>query len=293
MTLVNFETGEVVSDPDVINYEVHPAAMIFPLIEGDEFDAFVEDIRRHGQMEPVVLDSLGRLIDGRNRVRACQRLGIDVKETRYAGDATTQFIISHNLRRRHLTDGQRAMVAAKLAERREGRPPKHPDIREFPPSQQQAADLLNVKRNQVEQARKVVKSKNSDLIGLVDSGTVPVTTAARVATECDPDEQAEFVAKVNDGVAPSAAAPPDRKQQAKPRRTAAPPRASRRKGDQHASQIEAINNTMRVWREHLLPGITELDDSVTSEKAGVLSADLSRAIRELNRINRLLKERNA
>ena len=88
-------------------------------LTGEAFREFVEDIRVNGQREPVVLDSDGRLIDGRNRARACQVLGIDVRETRYTGDDAEAWIISHNVHRRHLTESQRAMVAAKLANLRQ------------------------------------------------------------------------------------------------------------------------------------------------------------------------------
>jgi len=284
---VDYATGEIVDA--TINYAVHPAATLFPLIEGKEFDALVEDIRTHGQMEPIVLDSANRLIDGRNRARACQVLGMDVDERVYDGDDVTQFVISHNLHRRHLTDGQRAMVAAKIATGRPGQW-QNPDIRVLPPTQTEAASLLNVGTNQVEQARKVVKKGTPGLVDLVEQGKAPVTTAARVATELDVEAQDEYVSRVNDGMSPTAAAPPDLKQQS---RTEAkrPPKAPRRVGDQNASQIEAMNNTLNVWREHVLPGITELDASVTEEKAIALSDDLSKAIQALRRINNLLKER--
>ena len=50
-------------------YPIHPAA-VFPIMSGREFDELVEDMRVNGLDEPVVVSS-DRLIDGRNRVRAC------------------------------------------------------------------------------------------------------------------------------------------------------------------------------------------------------------------------------
>ena len=55
--------------------KIHPAAEAFPLLAGDELDDLVEDIRRNGQVEPIVFVG-GQLLDGRNRVVACERLGI-------------------------------------------------------------------------------------------------------------------------------------------------------------------------------------------------------------------------
>lgn len=57
-----------------MSYEVHPAAALFPMMSGQAFEEFVTDIREHGQQDPAVLDTAGRLIDGRNRARACKVL---------------------------------------------------------------------------------------------------------------------------------------------------------------------------------------------------------------------------
>lgn len=97
-------------------YEVHPFADKFPLIEGEEFEELVADIKQHGLREPVLLSGDGKtLIDGRNRYRACA-----------AGDSTPRFkrleghydeskildlIVSLNVERRHLDAGARAFLA--------------------------------------------------------------------------------------------------------------------------------------------------------------------------------------
>ena len=53
------------------------------------------------------------MIDGRNRYRACQELGIE-PPVRYLDDDTdaADFVLSANISRRNLDTGQRAMVMA-------------------------------------------------------------------------------------------------------------------------------------------------------------------------------------
>src|SRR5215813_6938268 len=94
--------------------EFHPLANVFPLMEGEEFDELVADIKANGQHEPVTVYE-GEILDGRNRYRACRRLGIEPNFTAYTDDDPVAFAVSLNLRRRHLDESQRAMVAAKLA----------------------------------------------------------------------------------------------------------------------------------------------------------------------------------
>jgi hypothetical protein len=59
----------------------------------------------------------GQIIDGRNRYAACQKVGFPIDNfiTQYEGSDPIGYVISANLRRRHLNTGQRAMIAAKLA----------------------------------------------------------------------------------------------------------------------------------------------------------------------------------
>jgi len=262
-------------------------------------------------MEPVVIDAAsGQLIDGRNRVRACNRLGIEVAETRYTGTDVMQHVISHNLHRRHLTDSQRAMIAGKLATRAVGYRNEiaHRSVGEsphmgalIPPSINEAAALLGVKANTVGRAKVILRDGTPDLVDLVSSGRAPVTTAARVS-ELPPEQQDEYAARVNAGADPVAASPPDLNQQRHDVTRAAknPPKAPRRKGGQHLSMLDSITETLRVWREHSLKDIAtveavvgDLDSSVTAEEASRLKADLSKSITVLNRINKLLLERTA
>jgi hypothetical protein len=102
-------------------YPVHPVATLFPLMAGDEFEALVESIDKHGLRDPVVLQG-GVLIEGRNRVLAVELLrarGRDIALTTVEwwpgpGDSTAQYIYDKNISRRHLTDAQRAQIAARV-----------------------------------------------------------------------------------------------------------------------------------------------------------------------------------
>ena len=93
---------------------VHPAAELFPMLRGDEMRALVDDIRANGLREPLWRDKDGVLLDGRNRLAACRDAGVEPRWQTYTGDDPVGFIVSLNIHRRHLDDGQRSMIAADL-----------------------------------------------------------------------------------------------------------------------------------------------------------------------------------
>ncbi len=172
--------------------EFHPLANIFPLIEGAEFDALVADIRSNGLRQNIILLD-GQILDGRNRYRACLASGIEPRTVEYLGDNPVDFVISLNLRRRHLDESQRAIVAAKLANiQGKGRPEENASIEAI--SQDAAATMLNVSRSGVQRARAVIDEGAQELIDAVEHGLVSVSAAADVATLPKP-QQAEIVAR--------------------------------------------------------------------------------------------------
>ncbi len=97
-------------------YEFHEAANIFPLMSKKEFDGLVADIKKHGQRDAIVIYK-GKILDGRNRYKACRKLGIApvVRSEEFDGTLTNavDYVMSQNLHRRQLTPSQRGMVAAK------------------------------------------------------------------------------------------------------------------------------------------------------------------------------------
>ena len=109
--------------------EFHPHADLFPLLEGDELQALADDIKEHGQRQPIVMHE-GKILDGRNRYLACRMAETEPEFVDYDGTDALGFVVSLNWRRRHLSASQRAFVAAQIANmRQELLPPISLDMR--------------------------------------------------------------------------------------------------------------------------------------------------------------------
>jgi hypothetical protein len=95
----------------------HPAAKLFPRLSDSELQEMADDIEKNGLLEAIALyaapDGQNYIIDGYNRAMA---LGLIPEGKRPApipvrwidGDDIPGFIISKNLRRRHLTKEEKA-----------------------------------------------------------------------------------------------------------------------------------------------------------------------------------------
>ncbi len=154
----------------------HPAAAIFPLMVGHEFHALVADIRVNDLREPITLHPDGSILDGRNRYRACIMAKVEPKFIQWDEQGSEQdFVISKNLARRHMSESQRAMVAAKLADMPQGARSDLGPIGTM--SAAQAADALNVGERSVKRAKSVRKYGNEKLVKAVETGQMSVAAA--------------------------------------------------------------------------------------------------------------------
>jgi hypothetical protein len=99
-----------------VGLKVHPVAALFPLLEGVEFEQLVESIKTDGLLEAIWIWR-GQLVEGRNRERACEAADVKprYRELEAQDEAeVVRFILAKNVRRRHLTASQRAMLANNL-----------------------------------------------------------------------------------------------------------------------------------------------------------------------------------
>jgi ParB-like chromosome segregation protein Spo0J len=209
---------------------VHPAAMLFPMMQGTDFGALVEDIETNGLREPIVVYQ-EQILDGRNRLRACEIAGVEPRFVEWDGVSTPlAFVVSRNLHRRHLNESQRSVIGAQVkamfeeeaAERRastlaqfaddpqstsdgEAGDEKH---REFPvianlhergrTTNEEAAAMLNVSARSVATASKVLETGDEEVIGEIMAGNVSVSDAAAVA-ELPKEEQRQALEAVRSG----------------------------------------------------------------------------------------------
>lgn len=175
--------------------QFHEVANIFPMMSDAEFASLKSDIQAHGLLEPIWLHN-GLIIDGRNRYQACVELGVEPHFRQWDGNGSlVAFVVSLNLHRRHLSESQRGMVAAKLANMAQGeRTDLQPSANLQKVSRAEAAELLNVSERTVNAAAKVKDEGAPELAQAVETGRASVSAAAEVAT-LPVEEQREIVAK--------------------------------------------------------------------------------------------------
>jgi hypothetical protein len=100
------------------DYDAHPLAATFPMIEGTAFEELKADIRNHGILEPIKLYQ-GMILDGRNRYAAAKAVAHqftakDFKEWIGTIEEAEAWVISTNFHRRQLTTAQKQEVIQKM-----------------------------------------------------------------------------------------------------------------------------------------------------------------------------------
>jgi N6-adenosine-specific RNA methylase IME4/ParB-like chromosome segregation protein Spo0J len=167
----------------------HPIANIFPLMSDEEIKELAEDIREHGQKSPI-LTYENQILDGRNRYRACVIAGVDPVFEEYAGSSPVIDVLSWNLHRRHLTVGQRAMVATEVlpflekeAKKRQLATLKQNTDRAKVPQRKgrardQAAKQLSVSGRLVQDAKKL-KAEHPEIAEEVKRGALTLAKAKK------------------------------------------------------------------------------------------------------------------
>jgi hypothetical protein len=88
---------------------------MFPPLSEEDFGKLAADIKLHGLRQHIVLYQ-GKILDGNNRYRACELAGIKPTFTDFTGNdgAARNYVISVNIRRRHLSREDRTAIIEML-----------------------------------------------------------------------------------------------------------------------------------------------------------------------------------
>lgn len=179
---------------------IHPFAELLPMMCNDWLRFLGQDIKVNGMRCPIVINDCGEILDGRNRVAACELAGIPMVEIRVVnldGEALLQQILSWNASRSDIFQSQRAFAAAKFLE--EAHSAAGPMTIFCGWTQNRAATEFNVSRRAVQDAVCVRLKGIQKLQSMVHSGDVGVSSAAAVARLSD-EEQRKMVGGGRDSV---------------------------------------------------------------------------------------------
>jgi ParB-like chromosome segregation protein Spo0J len=171
----------------------------------DELRALTKDIKANGLIDNIILTQDGQLLDGRNRLIACERLGIEPRVDIYSGTDLVAFSISKNLSRRHLSRQELELIGAGLAnlelgsnqfKRKEGPSYEGPSSKqgEVRRSEKQVAKQLGVSVAGIQDARSLRRSASPNVIDFVKTGKVSSRAGAAFARHTPKEEQEKATA---------------------------------------------------------------------------------------------------
>lgn len=155
--------------------QAHRLADAFPLIEGAEFDGLVASVKRDGLLEKIVMTG-NLILDGRNRYRALLAAGIELRPEHFEEFASddeaemARFVASRNINRRHLTEAQRALIAAQLTDA-------------SGMTVNDASERMAVSPKSTRRARFVLRHANSNVVQLIRQGELSIHAAHEQARQ--------------------------------------------------------------------------------------------------------------
>jgi N6-adenosine-specific RNA methylase IME4 len=171
---------------------LHPQAELVPRMDARSFAEFQADIARRGLLVPLEITAANVILDGKERLRAAEALGLSEIPVRvFAPEDEVEHILLCALQRRALSASQRAALAVELGSyrqlragaetRRLGNLRQHTEVAELPPrgrSRELAAAWAGVSPRTVQDAQ-TVKDHDPALFEQVKAGELAADAAAR------------------------------------------------------------------------------------------------------------------
>lgn len=158
-------------------YKDHPLSSVLPLMTDADLKELSEDISRNGLRAPITLYE-NKILDGRNRYRACQMANVEPRVRNFTTGDPIAFIVSANVHRRHLTESQRALVAAKIANLNHGQTVRAANL-PISKTQSEAAQELSVSPRSVRTAKTVLRDAPAKEIKAIERGEKTISAVAK------------------------------------------------------------------------------------------------------------------
>jgi ParB-like chromosome segregation protein Spo0J len=278
------------------NAHFHPLANVFPLMDEDAFNELVADISQNGLTDPVVMLD-GKILDGRNRWKACQQLGIAHREVKFSdlklgSDDPAAFVWSRNTVRRHLTPNQRDMAAQAMEELAWG---QHPDKAaenstessapaRKPKTRKEIAKETGATVTGMNRAKRVRSKGTEEVVKAVETGDLSLRAADRIAAL--PEEEQAEVMKAEDPAKAAARKEADRQKRPAVRKAPSPTVTMRGHMTGHQSGIRDVQIVHKYWAEHA----DEVDKLDAAELRAFIK-DLEESRRAASQLLTLLAEK--
>lgn len=183
-------------------FKPHPAAELFPMMTEPELTELAADIKARGQLHPIIVTTDGLVLDGRNRLAACEIAGVEPDTLMWDreddGMSPTAWVLSVNLHRRHLNESQRGLIAAKALElfQKEARARQRsgtsvPRGTKVGRAVEHAAETVGVGGRTVARAKAVLEKAPKERVEAINAGKA---TLKQVEREMKRAEQREQIA---------------------------------------------------------------------------------------------------
>jgi len=144
----------------------HPHQYLVPPMSEEDYHSLLEDIKRNGILQPIDITYNNVILDGHHRVKAAKEVGIKEIEVRipellYVDE--DEYLISVAMNRRHLTEGQKAVLANEyrkiLSEKRQSEAGKIKANARWHPDKEYSSDTVSEQHENKVNTRKEASDK--------------------------------------------------------------------------------------------------------------------------------------
>ena len=167
---------------------------IIPEMDQESYAELKANIAQVGQLVPAVVDKAGNIIDGRARAKICDELGIELNKVvlpENLNGATCAADI--NLFRRHLTLGQKAFIAASLANLSKG---ANQHTATAGCSRKEAAKITGISQDSIDRAGRIKNGGSDKLVEKVLKDEISLSAADELVKKVpDKDGQDRILRK--------------------------------------------------------------------------------------------------